>query len=139
MVFIFSNFKKKFSKIKLQNKPKSIKKGNFFNNRANRFFIVIGAVLNLVAWLLVFVKLMSFPEPIILHYNAYFGMDLVGSGKEALLLPIAGLIILILNCSLGFIFRKKDVLIVKIVLATSFLFNLVIDIALIALISVNQV
>ncbi|MEA3273274.1 MAG: hypothetical protein U9Q72_01610 [Patescibacteria group bacterium] len=139
MVVNFSNFKKSFSKLKLQGKSKLIKKENFLTNRANRFFVVLGIVFNLVAWLLVSVKLMSFPEPIILHYNAYFGIDLVGSGKEALLLPIAGLIVLILNYSLGVIFKGKDVLIVKIVLATSFLFNLIIDIALMALISVNQV
>jgi hypothetical protein len=138
MGFSFSSVKNKLTDKGKCKKPKVTKKNRFLRDRGVRFFIILSPILNLIAWFLAIVKLAPLPEPVILHYNSYFGVDLEGSGEKTLFLPGAGLFVLILNFFLSFVFKKKDILITKIILATSFLFNAIIIIALLALISVNK-
>jgi len=137
MGFSFSSVKNKLTDKGKCKKPKVTKKNRFLRDRGVRFFIILSPILNLIAWFLAIVKLAPLPEPVILHYNSYFGVDLEGSGEKTLFLPGAGLFVLILNF-LKLCFKKKDILITKIILATSFLFNAIIIIALLALISVNK-
>ncbi len=138
MKFSLLNLKERLSNKKNQQKKEPAKKNKFLEDGSIRFFVILAPILNLLAWLLVFIKLIPLPEPIILHYNAYFGVDLEGSGKEVLFLPAAGLFIFILNLFLGILFLKKDILITKIIFIASFFFNLILIIALAALISVNE-
>ena len=117
---------------------KIIKKGNFLRDGASRFFLVTASVANVVCWLLAFSKIRGLPEPVILHYNAYFGIDVNGSSAMVFLLPGAGLLVLIVNLVLGAYFAKKDLIITRVIVATSLLFNLLVNLAMAALIFVNN-
>lgn len=51
-------------------------------------------------------------EPLIpLHYNLYFGVDLIGNKYEILKLPLVGLVILFLNFFLSSIFFRREKLV----------------------------
>lgn len=60
--------------------------------------------LNLLAWLFLAVKIPRSAEPIVLHYNIYFGPDLIGDWYRAFLAPALGLAIFGLNFFLAYWF-----------------------------------
>ena len=73
------------------------------------FIVAVGAVL--LQWIVSgwFVT-HSFPrQTYALHYNVYFGVDLVGSASRMLLTPIFGLVVLFLNFGLSSIVYKREV------------------------------
>ncbi|MBD3238854.1 MAG: hypothetical protein GF332_04435 [Candidatus Moranbacteria bacterium] len=103
-----------------------------------RFYFTIAMIANIVSWLLVVVKLVNIPGDIILNYNAYIGVRFKGDNKSAFLLPAVGLFVIILNQALAIIFRKNGLAHSRILAAAGFLFNLIIIVAISALIYVNQ-
>ena len=134
-------FSKWFLRFNKGNKKTDLvsKKPDFLSDGMNRFFLVLGIVSNIVSWLLVVSKMLDLPEPIILHYNAYFGIDMPGPKELAFLYPAAGVVIIILNFLLGMHLSKKDMIAARLIAATSLLFNLLVNTALAALIYVNRI
>src|SRR5688500_2639567 len=70
-------------------------------------FALIGLVLNAGAWGIALV----FPRQeatAILHYTSNVGIDFVGDGRHIVVLPAAGLLILILNLVVGWLILDAD-------------------------------
>lgn len=57
--------------------------------------------LNIASWALVLWKIPYTTEPIFLHYNIYFGIDLTGSWWKIFTTPILGIAIIIINTLLA--------------------------------------
>lgn len=86
--------------------------------------------------LMVFVKPVDFP--IILHYNAYFGVDQIGSWEQAYVAPVIGLIIFSVNFFLALnFFQQKERIAAYIIFLASLMVQLGLVIASSALIIVN--
>jgi len=64
--------------------------------------------LNLATWIWLLWQIGPTPEPIFLHYNILFGVDLVGPWWKVLYLPITGIIILLVNGTLGWLLFGRD-------------------------------
>lgn len=69
--------------------------------------LIISLFFNFLIWILLFSALKSNPEPIILHYSAYLGADLIGFWRQSFSLPIIGLIIISLNVFLAWFLPEK--------------------------------
>ncbi|MFH1392488.1 MAG: hypothetical protein ABIG90_02280 [bacterium] len=69
--------------------------------------LIISLFLNFLIWLLLFFGLKQNSEPIILHYSAYLGADLIGFWPDSFSLPAVGFIIIILNYFLAWYLPKK--------------------------------
>lgn len=83
-----------------------------------------------------FVK--DFNKVVILHYNVFLGIDLVGSGKHVFLMPLVGLFFLCINFALAHhFFNRKERIISHMLSLTSFIVQLGIGVATIAFIVVN--
>jgi hypothetical protein len=69
--------------------------------------MLIGVVLNAVLWLF---SLFGFPkhDVAILHYSVDVGIDFIGEGKQIIVLPAIGLLILVGNYILGSAVYKAD-------------------------------
>jgi len=63
-------------------------------------------LLNFLIWILLFVATIK-SEPIILHYSAYLGADLIGFWQESFSLPLTGLFIISLNSFLAWFLSEK--------------------------------
>ena len=75
-----------------------------------RLAFIPAIVLCLLA-ILPIIFIMPRQENIVLHYNIYFGIDLLGNWHEVLFIPLAGLILVILNTIIGsFIWRHDRVI-----------------------------
>ncbi len=60
----------------------------------------IGVLLLALSWALLLWKVPYTDGQVLLHYNIYFGVDLVGPWKQLLWMPLSGSVILLLNGSL---------------------------------------
>lgn len=70
--------------------------------------LISAAAVNLGIWLEIFLNIRPQEDPIFLHYNILFGVDLFGPWWRVLSLPAGGLIILALNTGIGWMLFHKD-------------------------------
>ena len=75
-----------------------------------RLYFIVLLGLNLLIWLAAyFINASVSQDLVVLHYNIDFGVDLIGSVKRVYIIPLLGLIIILINAILIFIFsRHKD-------------------------------
>jgi len=76
-----------------------------------RVCTVFAIIFHLAIWLLIFLKIMPISrdlEFLSLHYNIYFGVDLVGPWYDVFIIPVLGLVFMLLNIFLIFFFYKKE-------------------------------
>lgn len=80
----------------------------YFKNSLNIWFLIINIIINIANWLilLVFVKPVDFS--VILHYNVYFGVDVIGDWRKIFFLPALGLFLFFLNFYLAIYFYKQE-------------------------------
>lgn len=63
----------------------------FFQDKKNFFAVVGVALLNAGSWALLYFTIHAQEDPIFLHYNIYFGVDLIGQWYRLYLMPLIGL------------------------------------------------
>ncbi len=79
--------------------------------RQDKFILInffIGLAFNIIIWLILAFNIGSSLEIIPLHYNIYFGIDLIGPWYKVFIIPTIGVIILFINILLSYIIYKKD-------------------------------
>lgn len=73
--------------------------------------VLISLLLNLGMWVILYIFIKPSHEPIYLHYNIYFGIDLIGEWYKIYLIPLTGLIVILVNYLAGVImYSSKRVL-----------------------------
>jgi len=103
--------------------------------RPNLFFSLTA---NLFLWLFLLWQVRNFPESISLHYNIYFGIDLLGLRYQTLLLPALGLIFLVINFLAGLIIFTKERILSYFLAGLSSFEQLIFILAVIFIVLVNQ-
>lgn len=81
----------------------------FFQSHIVVWLIILSLVANLVDWVVlkIFVKPVDFS--LILHYNVYFGVDVMGGYREVFVLPVIGLGLFLINFWLAlYFYRQKE-------------------------------
>ena len=111
----------------------------YLNSRIVLALIFSCIFINMVDWLALALFLRASTESmIILHYNVYFGVDLMGNVKQAYFLPLVGLIILAINFSLSIYFYKlRERIATYILLITALAIQLSLLISIISVIIIN--
>ena len=69
------------------------------------FFISLA--LNIAIWLVLAFSINSSSEIIPLHYNIYFGIDLIGAWYKVFIIPFLGLLIFFINFALSYIIKVR--------------------------------
>jgi hypothetical protein len=83
------------------------KERDFFQNKLVVWLLAVNFILTLINFLLISFFLPRVDTGIILHYNVYFGVDVVGSWKRAFFMPTLGLAILVVNSLFAAFFYKN--------------------------------
>ena len=128
-----------------ENNAKSLKsrfklffKNEFFKNKITVWMIVLNLFFNMVNWVSLWYFIKPVDSSIILHYNVYFGVDMIGSWKMAYMLPGIGLSLFFVNFFLAYYFFKKTERIAShILLIASFMIQLSLLIACASIIMIN--
>jgi len=65
-------------------------------------------LIQIFIWYLLIANIRPSLEQVFLHYNIIFGVDLIGEWWKIFYLPIAGLIVLLFDYFLSFLFYKSN-------------------------------
>lgn len=77
---------------------------SYVKNSVTLWLLALSVFSNVCNWtaLLIFIKPVDLP--VILHYNVYFGVDMIGNWKETFVSPLLGLFIILINFPLALFF-----------------------------------
>jgi hypothetical protein len=83
----------------------------FWRDVLIRWCTLLTLIFYSTTWILFVIKILPLAremEFLSLHYNIYFGIDLIGQWYKALIIPGVGLIFFTVNTTLVFFFYKRD-------------------------------
>jgi hypothetical protein len=125
-------------KIGLKDRIRSFFTGDFYGNSIVRWLLAAGVLLNLANWSLLafFIRRVDFP--IILHYNVYFGVDIIGDWRQVYLTPLMGLVFWLVNLALArHFYAARERIASYILLLGALLVQLGLAVASIAVVVIN--
>lgn len=133
------NNKKIARKTSLKFKIRSFFNQGFLGNNIIRGILIALAVLDIVNWIAIAVFIDSSRSySVILHYNVYFGVDLIGEWRQAYLAPAVATALTLLNIFLARRFyEKKERIASYILLIASIMIQLSSAIAVASVILIN--
>lgn len=79
----------------------------YFRNSIVVWLVILSLFFNMANWGALKILIKPVDLPIILHYNVYFGVDVMGNWKGSFFSPILGLLLFLINFSLAFFFYKN--------------------------------
>lgn len=95
--------------LNLKKKVRSFFAQEYFKSHIVRWLLLLIGVANLANWAALNIFIQPVDLPIILHYNVYFGVDMLGDWKNLFLLPAVGLILFFINFFLSlYFYRRKE-------------------------------
>lgn len=113
--------------------------GQEFFQSALVHWVLIGSLLiNAANWGLIAFFIRPVDFPIVLHYNVYFGVDVIGAWWQVYFLPLVGLVILLVNAVLGYLFyQQKERIVAHLLMLAIFIAQIGISIAVAGILLIN--
>lgn len=111
----------------------------FFSKKVIYWLTVLTLSVNFYLWYLIYNFVDFGKEFHVLHYNVYFGIDLIDSPQKLLSIPFLGILILLVNLFLSYIVYifKKEFIIPYFLLTTSLFVNLELIVYLVGVIGME--
>lgn len=110
----------------------------FFKSAIANWLIVLSLLANLINWIILVIFVRPIDLPIILHYNVYFGVDMMGNYHEVYILPLIGIILFLVNWLLSiFLFDKKERIASYLLLMAALMIQLSMIVASVSVIIIN--
>lgn len=83
-------------------------KKSFVADPLNSVSLGICLLINIIHWVILYIKIKPGNRYILLHYNVVYGSDLVGKSTYIYLIPFVALILLLINALVASFFYKKE-------------------------------
>lgn len=110
----------------------------FFHSSLVQWVVIAALVVNAANWAVVAYFIRPVDFPIILHYNVYFGVDVIGAWWQIYFLPLIGLVIMTVNAVLGYLFyQQKERIVAHLLILATFIVQVGISIAVASLLLIN--
>lgn len=122
----------------IKNNLNAIFQTEFFSSSMVHWVFIVSIILNLINWgaIAFFIRPVDFS--IILHYNVYFGVDMIGFWWQAYFLPLIGILILFINGILGYFFyERKERIITHLLMLSIFFVQIGITISVASVLIIN--
>lgn len=117
---------------------KNIFSQDFFKSSLVHWALIASLLLNILNWIALAYFIRPVDFPITLHYNVYFGVDIIGSWWQVYFLPAIGLLLLLVNTALGYFFyQQKDRIIGHVLLLATCIAEVAVSIAVAGIIMIN--
>lgn len=71
-------------------------------------FTLLALAINLITWVGLYIVFPPTGDVVVLHYNIYFGVDLLGEWYRLLYIPITGTAVLILNAVFALYWQVRE-------------------------------
>ena len=111
---------------------------DFFQSSVVQWSSIGSLLINLASWsvLAYFIRPVDFP--IVLHYNVFFGVDMIGAWWQAYSIPLMGVAVLCINGTLGLVFfQQKERVVAHLLLLASFVVQMAVLVATAAIVVIN--
>ena len=112
-------------------------KRSFISDRMNSYSLGIAGLLNIIHWVVLYIKIRPGKNNILLHYNVVYGPDLVEKSFYLYWIPLLALILLAVNILVAANFYKKEKLASYFLNIASIAVQVVFFVATVILIVVN--
>lgn len=110
----------------------------YWQSRIVLWLLFSALVGNLADWAIILIFIRPTVPTIILHYNVYFGVDMMGDWRWVFILPGIGLLLLIINNSLAmYFYSNKERIASYILLMAALMVQLSLLIATLSVIIIN--
>jgi len=123
----------------MKNTPKS----NYFSyNHLVQWLIILILFLNIISWISLLIFIPRTDDPVLLHYNAYIGLELdsIGPWHTIFWVPGIGLALSLAHIVAGYIyFRRQERIITHVLLLSAAILQVAVIIASVSIILVNKV
>jgi hypothetical protein len=122
----------------LKSKSRSFFSLDYFKSSIALWLIVLSLIFNLTDWIVlgIFIKPVDFP--IILHYNVYFGVDMMGNYRLVFVLPLIGLAIFLVNFFLSlYFYRHKERIASYLLLMAALMVQLSLFVSILSVVIIN--
>lgn len=106
--------------------------------RAIAVLIISIVLVNAISWGLLLWKIPYTDATVFLHYNVFYGIDLVGTWKSLFWLPGSGLAFALINILLLRLSKVVDTFIAHIVLIITLLFQIMLAVASLLVVLLNN-
>ncbi len=83
-------------------------KKSFISDRMNYTSIGAGLLINIIHWVVLFIKIKPGGSNILLHFNVVYGPDLVDKSNYIYLVPLVALLILFVNFAFSIAFYNRE-------------------------------
>jgi len=83
-------------------------KNPYWKDKFNVITQATSVLINLIIWLILFFKIAPQTAPVVLHYNIYFGIDLIDQWYKIYFIPSLGLLFIALNLIIGQAIYKQE-------------------------------
>ena len=118
--------------------PLGFFKQEFFQSALVQWLLIATIFLAAASWAVLIIYIRPIDLPLVLHYNVYLGVDIIGSWWQIYFLPIIADIFLIVNTILAYAFYEKtERLAAYIFLLASFFVQAGILVAIAGLVMIN--
>ena len=97
----------------------------YFKDKIIKFSLILGILLNALLWALFYFRIPIQVEPIVMRYNIYVGINLIGQWWQIYYLVLFGSGIIILNFVLAKYLFKKDKLVAHFLSITALLCQII--------------
>ncbi len=133
---IFKN--KIFSQAELKKKLEVFFSQEYFHSGLIQWVFIGSFVVNAANWAFISFFIRPVDFPIILHYNVYFGVDVIGDWWQIYFMPLIGLLILSVNSILGYLFyQQTERVVAHLLMLATFIAQIGISIAVASLLLIN--
>ncbi len=110
----------------------------YFHSGLIQWVLIGSLILNVANWIFIAFFIRPVDFPIILHYNVYFGVDVIGSWWQMYFMPLIGLLILLVNAFLGYLFyQKKERIAAHLLMLATFVVQIGLSVAVASLLLIN--
>jgi len=110
----------------------------YFQSSLIQWVLIGSLIVNIGNWAFIAFFIRPVDFPIILHYNVYFGVDVIGDWWQIYFMPFIGLLILFVNAVLGYLFyQQKERIVAHLFMLATFIVQVGISIAVASLLIIN--
>ena len=90
-------------------------RSDFISDRWQRYPLLVALLINIIMWIVIIINIKAQDKPIPLHANAFYGVELVGSGFRFFFLPLIGLVVTGINTIISYYIFRFDQLLPSII------------------------
>lgn len=110
----------------------------YFKSHIVVWLLLLGFLTNLINWIILKIWIKPVDFSVILHYNVYFGVDLIGNYAQVYMLPMIGLMLFLINFLLAmFFYEKKERIASYVLLMAAVMIQLSLIVASVSVILIN--